>query len=39
VRSMYATKRDPAYLQPMIALTARYAGIKPPEAEDVFFKD
>lgn len=38
VRSIYATKRDPAYLQPMIALAAKYGGIKPFAAEDVFFK-
>ena len=38
VRSEYATKRDPALLQPMIALAAKYGGIKPFAAEDLFFK-
>ena len=38
VRSQYATKRDVALLQPMIALAAKYAGIKPFSAEDIFFK-
>jgi NitT/TauT family transport system substrate-binding protein len=37
VRSEYATKRDPAFLEPMIALAAKYGGIKPFAAEDIFF--
>ena len=39
VRSEFATKRDPALLQPMIALAVKYAGIKPFAAEDLFFKN
>ncbi len=38
VRSEYAVRREPAYLQPMIGLAARYAGIKSFPAEDLFFK-
>jgi NitT/TauT family transport system substrate-binding protein len=38
VRSEYETKRNPAFLQPMIALAAKYGGIKPFAAEDVFFR-
>jgi hypothetical protein len=38
VRSEYATKRDVALMQPMVALAAKYGGIKPFPAEDLFFK-
>ena len=38
VRSQYATKSDPALLQPMIALAAKYGGTKVFAAEDIFFK-
>jgi NitT/TauT family transport system substrate-binding protein len=38
VRSEYATKRDPALLQPMVALAVKYGGIKSFAAEELFFK-
>jgi len=34
----YSTHREPALLQPMINLAAKYAGITPFPAEDLFFK-
>ena len=38
IRIQYGTRRDPSLLQPMINLTAKYAGITPFPAEDMFFK-
>lgn len=38
VRVQYITRRDPSLLQPMIALAAKYAGITPFPADDIFFK-
>lgn len=38
VRIEYSTRRDPSLLQPMIDLAARYGGIKPFPADDIFFK-
>ena len=38
VRADYATRRDPALLQPLIALAAKYTGITAFPAEDLFFK-
>lgn len=37
-RIQYSTRRDPSLLQPMINLTAKYAGITAFPAEDLFFK-
>lgn len=38
VRIEYATRRDPALLQPMIDLAVKYGGITPFRAEEIFFK-
>jgi ABC-type nitrate/sulfonate/bicarbonate transport system substrate-binding protein len=38
VRTDYSTHRDPSLMQPMIALAARYGGITPFPAEDLFFR-
>jgi NitT/TauT family transport system substrate-binding protein len=38
VRVSYITRRDPSLLQPMINLAAKYAGITPFPADDIFFK-
>lgn len=38
VRVEYSSKRDPALLQPMISLAAKYGGITPFPAEAIFFK-
>jgi NitT/TauT family transport system substrate-binding protein len=37
-RVQYIERRDPALLQPMINLAAKYAGITPFHADDIFFK-
>lgn len=37
-RVQYVERRDPALLQPMINLAAKYAGITPFPAEDLFYK-
>jgi NitT/TauT family transport system substrate-binding protein len=37
VRAQYAERRDPSLLQPMIDLAAKYAGITPFPAQEIFF--